>query len=143
VYATRTNPAVTAFGVLRAVPAPGGDSATRTAGDGALGPLDAVINVEVGTAAPAIYSARILEGLHVAVSPAKVSYAKGGTVVVSVSDAGVPVSGVSVKVGSAVKVTNAKGRVSFAVPAHAAKGVHAVTASSTGWWPGASAFKVG
>ncbi|MDX6204577.1 MAG: hypothetical protein QOF39_634 [Frankiales bacterium] len=143
VYATRTNPAVTAFGVLRAVPAPGGDSATRTAGDGALGPLDAVINVEVGTAAPAIYSARILEGLHVAVSPAKVSYAKGGTVVVSVSDAGVPVSGVSVKVGSAVKVTNAKGRVSFAVPAHAANGVQAVTASGTGWWPGASSFKVG
>jgi hypothetical protein len=150
-YATRTNPSVTRFGVVRSVasPAAPGESPTRPAGDGALGPLDAVINV-VGKVKDAsgnylgeIDSTRILEGLHVAVSPAKVSYAKGGTVVVSVSDAGVPVSGVSVKVGSAVKVTNAKGRVSFAVPAHAAKGVHAVTASSTGWWPGASAFKVG
>jgi hypothetical protein len=143
VYATRTNPSVTKFGVLRAVGAPGGYSPTRTAGDGALGPLDAIINVQAGNAPPTIYSARILEGVRVAVSPAKVSYTKGGTVVVSVTDAGVPVPGISVKVGSVVKVTKANGRVSFAIPAHAAKGAHTVTASGTGWWPGATSFKVG
>ncbi|MDX6227790.1 MAG: hypothetical protein QOI76_1180 [Frankiales bacterium] len=143
VFAVRTNPSVTRFGVLRAVTTPGGYSPGRTAGDGALGPLDAIINVAVGYAPSEIYSARILEGLHVAVSPAKVSYANGGAVVVTVTDAGVPVAGVAVKVGSVVGHTNAKGRVSFTVAKHSAKGVHAVTASGTGWWPGATSFKVG
>ncbi|MDX6255961.1 MAG: hypothetical protein QOJ11_2295 [Frankiales bacterium] len=150
-YATRTNPSVTKFGIVRSVasPAAPGESPTRTSGDGALGPLDAVINV-VGKVKDAsgnylaeIDSTRILEGLRVAVSPAKVSYAKGGTVVVSVTDAGVPVPGVSVKIGSVVEHTNAKGRVSFTVAKHSAKGVHAVTASAAGWWPGKSSFKVG
>lgn len=143
VYATRTSPSVTKFGVLRSVVAPGGYSPSRTAGDGALGPLDAIINVTNGNAPPAIYSARILEGVRVSVSPAKVSFSRGGTVVVSVTDAGVPVPGISVKVGSVVKVSNAKGLVSFAVPAHAAKGARPVSASGTGWWPGASSFTVG
>jgi hypothetical protein len=133
---------VTKFGVLRTVLAPGED-VTRTAGNGALGPLDVAITSRSTGSVPAIYSTRILEGLRVSVSPAKVSYTKGGTVVVSVTDAGVPVPGISVKVGSVVKVTNAKGKVSFAMPAHSAKGAHPVTASGTGWWPGATSFKVG
>ncbi|MDX6202933.1 MAG: hypothetical protein QOJ83_2433 [Frankiales bacterium] len=150
-YATRTNPSVTKFGVIRSVasPAAPGESPTRTSGDGALGPLDAVINVvgkvkdASGNYVAEIDSTRILEGLRVTVSPAKVSYAKGGTVVVTVTDAGVPVKGVSVKVGAVVKHTNSQGKVSFAVAKHSAKGAHAVTASGTGWWPGATSFKVG
>ena len=141
VLATRTNPAVTAFGVVRALGAPGG-SPTRTAGDGVLGPLDEVINVTNGAAAPAIYSARILEGLRVSASPARVSYDLGGTVTVSVTDAGLPVPGVTVRVGSVLKLTNAAGRATFTVAKHSVKGAHAVSASRTGWWPGASAFRV-
>lgn len=142
VLATRTNPSVTKFGVVRAVTAPGGYSPTRTAGDGGLGPLDAVVNVSVNGSPSQMYSARILEGLRVGVTPAKVSYATGGTVAARVTDAGVPVPNVFVKVGGVVKKTNANGKVSFAIAAHAAKGAHPVTAYGTGWWPGATAFKV-
>ena len=144
VYATRTNPSVTKFGVVRAVTAPGGYSPTRTAGDGALGPLDAIINDTKGNAATAIYSTRILEGLHVAVSPAKVSYANGGTVKVTVTDAGVPVKGVLVRLGSTVTLTDASGKTSFAIIPHTmAKGTHTLTAFGTGWWAGTASFKVG
>ena len=141
VYATRTNPAVTKFGVVRTVVAPG-DDVTRTAGNGALGPLDTAITSRSSGTVPAIYSARILEGLAVSAAPARVSFAKGGTVTVTVTDAGLPVPGVSVKVGSATKVTGSTGKVTFAIAAHSGKGSHAVTATATGWYPGASSFTV-
>ena len=104
--------------------------------------MDEVINVTNGAAAPAIYSARILEGLRVSVLPARVSYELGGTVAVSVTDAGLPVPGVTVRVGNVLKWTNAAGRATFTIAKHSVKGVHAVSASRTGWWPGASAFRV-
>jgi hypothetical protein len=126
-----------------------GESPTRTAGDGALGPLDAIINV-VGTAKDSagnyldeIDSTRIYEGLRVGVSPAKISYAAGGSLVVTVTDAGVPVPDVAVTVGGVVKNTNGKGKATFAVANHSAKGFHSVTASAVGWYGGRAAFKVG
>ncbi len=150
-YAVRTNPSVTRFGVVRAVrsPATEGQAPTRTTGDGSRGPLDAVINVigkdknASGDPTAEIFSTRILEGLKVAVSPAKVSYANGGRVVVRVTDAGVPVPGVAVRVGTSVGHSNAKGVVSFVVARHSAKGGHLVSASAPGWWPGSTTFRVG
>jgi hypothetical protein len=151
VYATRTNPSVTRFGVVRAVASPHapGESPTRTAGDGTLGPLDAIINVvgrtkdSAGNYVDEIDSTRIYEGLRVGVSPVKISYATGGSVLVDVTDAGEPVPDVSVTVGGVVKHTNSKGKVTFAVAEHSAKGFHSVTASAVGWYGGKAAFKVG
>ena len=150
-YATRTNPSVTQFGVVRAVRslADDGQAPTRTGGDGSLGPLDAVINVighdkdASGNPEAEIMTTRILEGLKVTVGPAKISYAHGGRLTVKVSDAGVPVRGVAVRVGSAVKRTNASGVAVFSIARHTAKGGHAVTASATGWFAGSAAYKVG
>ncbi len=150
-YATRTNPSVTAFGVVRSVASPHapGESPTRTAGDGTLGPLDAIINV-VGTAKDSagnyldeIDATRIYEGLRVGVSPAKISYATGGSVVVTVTDAGVPVPDVSVTVGGVVKHTDSKGDATFTVADHSANGFHSVTATAAGWYGGNAAFRVG
>ncbi len=143
VYATRTNPSVTKFGIIRSVKAPADDSVTRTSSDGALGPLDVIINASNGIAVPAIYTTRIYEALRVAVSPGSVSYAHGGNVTVTVTDAGVPVAGAAVKVGSVTKHTNAKGKVVFGVVTHSAKGFHSVTVSAPGWTSGKAAFKVG
>jgi hypothetical protein len=151
VLATRTNPSVTKFGVIRSVASPAidGTAPSRTASDGALGPLDQLVNVigkgdkdAAGNLISQVYSAHIFEGLRVSVTPAAVSYANGGTVTASVTDAGVPVPGVFVKVGGVVKKTNANGKASFAVAKHAAMGTHAVTAYGVGWWPGATSFKV-
>jgi hypothetical protein len=151
IRAVRTNPSVTKWGVVRTLstPAAPGESPTRIAGDGQLGPLDAVINVSPGplvkggSDAAQIFSARIYEGLAVGVSPHGISYKKGGTVKVTVTDAGLAVRGVSVTVGGKTKVTNAHGQVSFAVPARSAKGAHSVTATALGWYPGKASFKVG
>ncbi|BEP13009.1 hypothetical protein acdb102_13200 [Acidothermaceae bacterium B102] len=150
IRAVRTNPSVTTWGVVRALttPAADGDAPTSITGDGQLGPLDAVINVankplvKGGNPAPQIFSARILEGLRVAATHG-ISYKKGGTVVVVVTDAGLPVPGVRVVVGGKAKTTNAAGKVTFAVPAKSAKGAHSVVATAAGWWPGSASFKVG
>ena len=142
VYATRTNPWVTRFGVVRAVTAPGED-VTRTAGDGTLGPLDVAITSRGSGSTPAIYSARFLEGLAVGVSPRGISHKKGGSVVVTVSDAGLAVADVTVTVGGKAKTTNAAGQVTFAVPALSARGAHSVSATEDGWYPGKASFRVG
>lgn len=138
VYAVRTNPAVTKFGVVRAVGAPGGYAPTRTAGDGALGPVDVVINQSVNGAPSAISTTRIYEAVTVTTTPATV--APGQSVVVAVSDAGVPVPGAAVTVGGITKRTNAAGRVTFA---GGSRGTHPVTATATGFVGGSSSYRVG
>ncbi len=142
VFATRTNPSVTAAGVVRRVTAPGGASPTRTAGDGALGPLDVVVNAQPGSGQAGIYTTRIVEGLRVGVTPARRSAATGGRVKVLVTDAGVPVRNAKVKVGSAKKHTNAKGRVSFVVARQARTGRWVVKATAGGYAPGRAHFRV-
>ena len=118
VHAVRTNPAVTKWGVVRVLNTPHGpgESPTHDAGDGSLGPLDLIVNVahkplvKNANAAPEIFSTRILESLRVAVSPAKVSYATGGHVTVTVTDAGVPVAGAAVKIGSGRQAHQQQGK---------------------------------
>ena len=150
-YAARTNPSVTKFGVIRAVrsPATPGQSPTRTGGDGSRGPLDAVINVigkdKDGSGNPEaeIFSTRILEGLKVTVAPGKISYVHGGRLTVKVSDAGVAVAGAAVRVGNVIKHTNAHGLVTFAIAKKSGKGAHLVSAGLAGWYPGRASFRVG
>lgn len=138
VFATRTNPSVTAAGVVRAVTAPGGASPTRTTGDGALGPLDVVVNAQPG-AASAIWSTRILESLRVRVSPRRVS--ASDSVTVRVTDAGVAVRGAVVRLGKAAKHTNSRGRATFTV-AGGTSGARAVVARARGYDPGRATFRV-
>ena len=150
IRAVRTNPSVTKWGVVRALttPAAEGESPTSITGDGQLGPLDAAINVaskplvKGNNAAPEIFAARIYEGLKVTATRG-ISYTKGGTVTVTVSDAGLAVRGVKVVVGGKAKTTNAAGQVTFAVPALSAKGAHSVLATAIGWYPGQASFRIG
>ena len=135
VYAVRTNPDVTKFGVVRAVGAPGGYPPSRTAGDGALGPVDVVINQSVNGAPSAISTTRIYEALTVTAAPATV--APGKPVVVTVSDAGVPVVGAAVTIGGITKRTNTAGTATFAA---GSKGRHPVTVSAAGFVPGGSSY---
>jgi hypothetical protein len=139
VFATRTNPSVTAVGVVRRVGAPGGASPTRTAGDGSLGPLDVVINAQPGGSS-ALWTTRIRESLRVTFKKSKVS--AGHKLKVRVTDAGVPVKGARVKVGKLHKLTKANGRISFVIPARTASGKHKVTASASGYDNGHAVYRV-
>ena len=138
VFATRTNPAVTRAGVVRGVTAPGGASPTRTTGDGALGPLDVVVNAQPG-ATSAIWSTRILESLRVRVKPRHAH--AGDSVRVRVTDAGVAVRGAVVRLGKVAKRTNAHGRVTFTV-AGGSTGARAVVARAPGYDRGRATFRV-
>jgi hypothetical protein len=139
VFATRTNPSVTAAGVVRRVSAPGGASPTRTAGDGSLGPLDVVINAQPGGSS-ALWTTRIQEGLRVTVSRHKVS--TGHKLIVRVTDAGVAVRGARVKVGNVTRKTKANGKVKFVIPGGAAKGKHTATATAGGYVSGHATYRV-
>jgi hypothetical protein len=139
VFATRTNPSVTAAGVVRRVRAPGGASPTRTAGDGSLGPLDVVINAQPGGSS-ALWTTRIYAALRVTVAHSKVS--AGHRLKVRVTDAGVAVKGALVHVGNARKRTKANGKVSFVIPSSASKGKHTVTASAGGYVSGHAGYQV-
>jgi len=142
VFATRTNPSVTAAGVVRRIVAPGGASPTRTAGDGALGPLDLVVNAQPGSGTAAMYSTRVLEELRVRVTPRRISAAKGRSVTVRVTDAGVPVRGAVVHLGKRDKRTGPKGKASFAIARSADKGVRTVVARATGYVAGKDTFRI-
>ncbi|RZS91360.1 hypothetical protein EV189_0600 [Motilibacter rhizosphaerae] len=137
VWATRTDPGVTRFGAL--VHRAGPDTPTRTAGDGgvgvAYGPLDLVVN-----AGNAVWSTRLLAGLQVAVRPVSVP-AAGGSVVVSVTDAGTPVAHARVAVGGVHGTTSSAGTVTLRVPRGKA-GRRTVTAQVTGSASGSASLRV-
>lgn len=139
VFATRTNPSVTAAGVVRRVTAPGGASPTRTAGDGSLGPLDVVINAQPGGLSQ-LWTTRIQEGLRVTVSRRKVS--TGQTLTVRVTDAGVAVTSARVHVGNVTKKTKANGKISFVIPRSTSKGKHSVSATAGGYVNGHATYRV-
>ncbi|RKS72626.1 hypothetical protein CLV35_2873 [Motilibacter peucedani] len=142
VYAARTNPAVTAFGAVRAVAAPGGWSPTRTAGDGSLGPLDVVVNSAADGVHSQIRTTRILEALTVTVSPSSLATtARRRAVTVSVTDAGVPVAGATVRVGPRTAVTGRGGRARLVVPRTPA-GTTTVVARAAGYAPGSAPLRV-
>ena len=130
---------MTKFGVVRSPTAPGGYSATGSPVTGALGPLDAVIKAKLSPDAQ-VLTAHIFEGCGSPPRPR--SRANGGKVGATVTDAGVPVPGVYVKVGGVVVKTGSSGKASLTIAKHTAKGAHAVTAYGTGWWPGATSFMV-
>lgn len=140
--AARTNPAVTRFGAVRAVRAPGGFSITRTAGDGSLGPLDAVINQAPDGEHAQVSTTRILESLQVAARAVGLTKVRGGKLVVSVTDAGVPVPGATVTAGRATGVTSSRGTVTLTIPAGVARGRQAVTARASGFAAGAVVYAV-
>lgn len=110
VYATRSNRTATKFGAVVEVKPPAG---TRTiwkvAGDGALGPLDLVTSAST-PGSLAFWHTQVLPGLSLA--------CRGGSVVsCTVSDAGDPVRGATVRIGGRTLTTNARGKASADLPA--------------------------
>ena len=143
VYATRTNPAVTAFGAVRALAAPGGSSPTRTAGDGVLGPLDVVINsIPTGTDSQ-ILTARILEALHGHRLPGGAPEHRPPTRGHRDREGcGLPVAGATVRLGSATAVTGRGGRARLVVPKTTPAGVRRIVARAPGYAAGAARLRL-
>jgi len=126
---TRTNKAATRVGRPFSIAGPGGASSTwKVAGDGALGPLDVVASVTNPDG---------LATWHTQVLPRLELKAAGGKKKArfSVTDAGDPVSGATVKVGGKKLTTGAAGTVSAALK----HGRFTATATKSGYAAGGAA----
>ena len=121
-YATRSNRAATKFGAVVEVNPPAGTrSIWKVAGDGALGPLDLVVSAST-PGSLAFWHTQVLPGLSLA--------CRGGRVVLcTVSDAGDPVRGATVRMGGRTLTTNARGKALADLPA----GAYRAAASKAGY----------
>lgn len=135
VYATRSNKAVTRFGPIVAVRAPGGADAIHSlAGEGSPGPLDLLALAAVPDSGIGNWHQRILPRLRLT---AKVG--KQRKVTFAVRDAGDPVAGARVRVGRRPATTSATGKVTLVLP----RGRRAGTATKPGYAAASARVTVG
>ncbi len=138
VLAVHTNAAATRFGSVGAWGAPPGTSTlwsseiAGTAGGASL--------VYTATTQNAINVWHRLVNRTLTVKAAPATVRRGGNVKVTVTDAGDPVSGATVKIGSRSGTTNAAGRVTLRAPG--STGRASVTAKKGAYNPGRTSIRV-
>lgn len=132
IHAARTNPAATRIGAVCNVTTPRKDTDVyKLAGNGAKGPLQLFINSGPNLDATRISTKVVKPCLSVRVAPSNA--AKGGTVKVTVTDAGEPVAHASVSLLGDHKHTNGLGNAVFHVSGRTGRGSHLVKVSSHGY----------
>jgi hypothetical protein len=126
VYAARSNKAATRFGApVDAGAAKGAQSTFSVDVDATAGAADVLAHFSVNSESTAsTYATRVLPGLTLTAKRA------GSFVTFTVTDAGDPVKGATVKAGGKSNKTNAKGRVTFSL-----KGKAASKATAKGYEP--------
>ena len=125
IYAARSNRSATKFGGVVGVKPPGGtDTVWKIAGEGSRGWLDLFVSVST-PGSLAYWHMQVLPGLTIACA---------GGVGCAVTDAGDPVAGAKVKIGSKAVTTNAKGKAS----ARVAPGTYTAVASKAGYTSGST-----
>jgi hypothetical protein len=141
VAVTRSNKAVTRFEPVQHLKL---KSAVlyRVSGDGRLGPLDLLVdqipNVKGSIPPPGLYHGHTLAELSAAFSVKPIKNKKlvviGHTLTVTVSDAGDPVAGAKVAVGTLTATTNGKGIAQLKFGSKVT-GKTKVTVTKGGYWP--------
>lgn len=143
VKAVRTNPAVTKFGAVRSVALPSAGTVWNTVGDAAHGRLDLVVSFDPDSSGgPRLVHTQVLPGLKVAASPRKWDSASTRSVTFTVTDAGRPVKGAKVKVGTKSATTDARGKATLSFPAGFGTGKKKAVASRTGYFRGVTTLRV-
>jgi hypothetical protein len=137
VKAIHTNRSATAFGATGSWGAPRGtDTLWHTAAAGSGGGLDIVISSNGGDGKINVWHTQALRTLSVT---AVVSHPRRGTTVTfTVTDAGDPVAGATVKFRGSSYRTNASGKASV----RSSRGSFPVTAKKDGYNPGATSVRV-
>jgi hypothetical protein len=129
---TRTNRAANKVGaIVRVGPPPGTTSVWDVFGEGSLVPLDLLAHMSVGSAI-ATWHRQVLPGLSLSCA------ARAKTVRCSVSDAGDPVTGASVKIGGKRLRTGGQGTVSTKL----GPGTFVAAASKPGYTSASASFRV-
>jgi hypothetical protein len=141
VAVTRSNKAITRFEPIQHLK-PNSGSIYRISGDGRLGTLDLLVdqipNAKGPIQPPGLFYGRTRPVLSAAFSVKPIKNTKlaviGHTLKVTVSDAGDPVSGATVSVGTKVSKTSANGVAHFVFGSNV-KGKLKVTITAPGYWP--------
>jgi hypothetical protein len=135
VLAVRSNKSVSKFGSVVSAAGPNtklGYGVDQVAIEGSKGPLDVVVTADVPNKGyQALYHTQLYAPLSVTLSKASVKSSTGGSVTVTVTEAGSPLAGVSVSFAGATVHTNSRGKATLTVKPHAAKGKKTVTVSLT------------
>jgi hypothetical protein len=146
IYAVRTNPAATSFGVVRTIKVPAKTfDLNAIQAEGSSGRLDVVVNDTLSSTtgfATDFFQTQILPGLSLTAHPTKFSHKKGKKVTFTVTDAGQAVAGVKVSCLGRHATTVATGKVKLSFPKGAAKGKHVCTATKSGYNKGKTTIKV-
>lgn len=132
IYATRSNPSVTRFGATVKVGTPKGTGSVFSVdGNASSGALDLFSTLSASASPTAtIWTRHIYPGLTVSLAPASAKVHRATKVAVSVTDAGVPVKGAAVRLGSHRATTNGAGRATIHLTV---AGNLAATASDAGY----------
>lgn len=140
--AVRTNAAATRIGQICSLHTPHSTTSVwKTAGDGANGLLDLVVNAGTGTGEQ-ISSTQVRPCLSASVSPTSIRSSRGGTVTVKITDAGAAVSHATVRYGRTTKTTGSAGTVRFTVARGTSKGRKTITFGRSGYTGGKVTFRV-
>lgn len=143
VKAVRTNAAVSKFGAVRTVALPAAGTVWNTVGDAAHGRLDLVVSFDPDSSGgPRLVHTQVLPGLKVAASPRRWDNASSASVTFTVTDAGRPVKGAKVKVGTQSATTNAKGKATLSFPAGFGPGKKKAVATRTGYFRGVAKLRI-
>ena len=145
IHSVRTNPTVTAWGIVRTTKPPSHTSEfTGIQTQGSSGRLDVVIVDELSTAGSpiGIYQTQILPGLALTAKPRTFSHKKAAKVTFTASDAGQPVQGAIVNCLGKSGKTTAAGTVTLKFRKGAARGVHVCSAGRAGYSAGRTTVKV-
>jgi hypothetical protein len=141
VYARRSNTGATVFGAPVKVFVPAGVSSVwRLAADAQADRVDVLAHMDNASGA-ASWHTQLLAGLSVTFSKTALKAKTRYSLVVTVKDAGAPVAGVKVRIGTKVGKTNASGRVTLKV-GPLARGSVAVTVTRTGYTTLATRLRV-
>jgi hypothetical protein len=117
VFARRTNRTATNYGAVVDAGRPrGAGSIYRLDASATAGALDLFANTSIGVSSTtSTFYSRVLPGLTLLASPAKLHRGKTTEVTFTVRDAGAPVKGARVKAQGKSGLTNAKGKVTLAL----------------------------
>jgi hypothetical protein len=132
VFVTRTSKAAGALEpVQKLKPPPGSGFLANAEGEGSQGPLDLLVNADVGGGG--FWHTHVLARFSL-----RASVGKGRKVTLSLRDAGDPVSGAAISVGRKRVTTNAKGAATLTLKA----GSYSASASATGYAKAVTMFRV-
>ena len=138
-YVTRSNGAVTKFETVQHLKLASGNVAglANENGEGSAGPLDFFALFQIGGSDRGYWQTHVFPTLSIGSSAGKSKRGKR-SVTITVTDAGDPVSGASVKVGSKKGRTGATGRVTFSL----SPGTYKEKASASGYATASRRVKV-